>query len=311
MNDLFDKLINDQLSLSELKELRERFNASSDEELTTLLLSRDMRDADPEYISQEMIDETKSRIDSQLFGNTSQKKVKTFKRFMLIAASVLVPLIMIGTIWLYIGNSSNVETGMCTITTALNETSSLMLPDGTSVKINGNSTFSFPSAFKKDNREVSFNGEAYFEVAKDANVPFIIFTPTITVTVKGTAFNLLSRPGAKYSELSLDNGIVSMTRKNSEKIIDVAPKTKIIIDNATGEIIVKPIDSLQNSSSWTSKEIYFDNVTPEYLIDRLEQTYSTTLDPEIKGMIDENFIGALPSNDLDEALRILRRIYSK
>lgn len=311
MNDLFDKLINDQLSPSELKELRERFNASSDEELTTLLLNKDMDDSNQEYISREIIDETKSRIDSQLFGTSCHKKTKPFKKVMLIAASVLVPLIMIGAIWWYGETNSKVETGICTITTALNETSTLMLPDGTSVKINGNSTFSFPSGFQKDSREVSFNGEAYFEVAKDANAPFIIFTPSITVTVKGTAFNLLSRTGAKYSELSLDNGTVSMTRKNSEKIIDVAPKTKIIIDNATGEVIVKPIDSLQNSSSWTSKEIYFDNVTPEYLIDRLEQTYSTTLDPEIKGMIDENFIGALPSNDLDEALRILRRIYSK
>ena len=311
MNDLFDKLINDQLSPSELKELRERFNASSDEELTTLLLNRDMDTTNQEYIPREMIEETKSRIDNQLFGATSHKRPKPFKKVMLIAASVLVPLIMIGAIWWYGETNSKVETGICTITTALNETSSLMLPDGTSVKINGNSTFSFPSGFQKDSREVSFNGEAYFEVAKDANAPFIIFTPSITITVKGTAFNLLSRTGAKYSELSLDNGTVSMTRKDSEKIIDVAPKTKIIIDNATGEVIVKPIDSLQNSSSWTSKEIYFDNVTPEYLIDRLEQTYSTTLDPEIKGMIDENFIGALPSNDLDEALRILRRIYSK
>lgn len=311
MNDLFDKLINDQLSPSELKELRERFNASSDEELTILLLNRDMDTINQEYIPREMIEETKSRIDNQLFGAASHKRQKPFKKVMLVAASILIPLVMIGAIWWYVENNSKVETGICTITTALNETSSLMLPDGTSVKINGNSTFSFPSGFKKDSREVSFNGEAYFEVAKDDNAPFIIFTPSITVTVKGTAFNLLSRPGAKYSELALDNGSVSITPKDSGKGVDVTSGTKIIIDNATGEITVKPLDSLQNTSSWSSLEIYFDNASPKYLIDRLEQTYSTTLDSKTKESIDENFTGTLPSDDLDEALRILHRIYSK
>ena len=311
MNDLFEKLINDRLSPSELIQLREYFNVSSDEELAKLLLDYDSESYNPKYITGEMIDETKSRIDSLLFGNIPVKKKKSLKKSMLIAASVLIPLIMAGVIWWFIGNNSQEETGMCTVTTAKNETASLMLPDGTSVKINGNSTFSFPSGFKKDSREVSFSGEAYFDVAKNANVPFTIFTSSITVTVKGTSFNLLSRPGAKYSELALDNGSVSVTPGDTHRSIDVKSGTKIIIDNATGEITVKPLDSLQNTSSWTSMEIYFDNASPKYLIDRIEQTYSTTLDSKTKESIDENFTGTLPSDNLEEALRILKRIYSK
>lgn len=310
MDVLFEKFINDRLSPSELKALRERFNAASDEELASLLDCQDFENSDTESVSQSIIDETKSRIDNHLFGNISHKRVTPMRHFLRIAAAVIVPLILIGGIWMYVNSVQHRPTGICTVTTAKDETSSLLLPDGTSVKINGNSSFSFPSGFKEGSREVSFDGEAYFDVAKNPDAPFVISTPSMTVSVKGTAFNLLSRPGARYSELSLDNGSVTVECRKSKETVDVQPGTKIILDNISGSITVTPFDYHQDSSSWTSMELHFENATPEFLIDRIEQTYQTVLDPKIKGNIDENFTGTLPADDLEDALRIITRIYS-
>ncbi|MDE7116025.1 MAG: FecR family protein [Muribaculaceae bacterium] len=311
MNDLLDKLINDRLTSAELSELREGFNAASDEELAALLFDRDSENECHVSVPGEIIDETKSRIDSRLFGNPAPRRHNPFKKILFIAASILMPFLLAGTIWWHFDNASSEDIDICTVITARNESSSLRLPDGTSVKINGNSTLSFPSRFRKKTREVSFSGEAYFEVGKDTDCPFIIITPSVTVTVKGTAFNLLSRKGARYSEIALDNGSVSVCPKDSRETIEMTSGTKVIIDNTTGKHFVRPLDSLQNTSSWTSMELYFENATPIYLIDRIEQTYGTSLDSEMKKNIDENFTGTLPSDNLDETLRILNRIYSK
>lgn len=309
MDKLFDKLIHDRLSPSELKELRERFNAASDEELTTMFADRDIDDVDADMVSQQIIDETKAKVDNRLFGGVSMRRTP-LRKFLLRVAAVLLPLIVIGgAIWLYVGNTSDQEAGLCTVATNRNETSSLTLADGTVVKINGNSVFSFPSGFRKDSRQVTFDGEAYFEVAKNAKAPFTITTPVMTVTVKGTAFNLLSRTDAAYSELSLDNGSVTITQTESGRSVDLKPGNKAIIDNATGEITVKPINAPANTSSWTEMELTFDNASPAYLIDRIEQNYEIELDPKVKASIDENFTGSLPANDLDAALRIITRIY--
>lgn len=310
MDELFLKLINDRLMPDELTELRERFNASSDDELASLINSHTTDDPDSTGISPAIIDNIKSNIDRQLFPETAtgHHRPMWMKRAIRVAA-VLVTLILTGGIWLSVNSGHTTAGGMCTILTAGNETSSLTLPDGTSVKINGNSEFTFPADFGKEMREITFSGEAYFEVAKNPDVPMIISTPSMTITVKGTAFNLMSRPGAKYSELSLDNGLVTVTRQHSVTTVDMTPGNRLILDNATGSISLSDIDTPHHSSSWTSMEIYFDNASPSYLIDRIEQTYGVTLDKSITECIDENFTGTLPADNLDEAIRIIKRLY--
>ncbi|MDE6339910.1 MAG: FecR domain-containing protein [Muribaculaceae bacterium] len=309
MDELFEKLINDQLTPSELKELRKRFNASTDEELLKLIRCGEFDNSDANPVSQFMLDDIKCKIDDQLFGEEAPVKKNPLRRALKIVAAVLVPLLIVGGAGWYVVTSHHTPAGICKVATEGEETSSLTLPDGTIVKINGNSSISFPAGFEKHSREVSFSGEAYFEVTKDPKSPFTIITPAMTVTVKGTAFNLMCRSGAKYSELSLDNGVVTVTQSISGNTVDVSPGTKLILDNATGQMILKPINSPQQNSSWTSMEIYFENASPAYLVDRLEQAYNITLDGDVKKKINENFTGTLPANDLDEALKILNRIY--
>lgn len=311
MDELFEKLINDQLTPSELRELRERFNVTTDEELQSLISYDDFENSDTAPVSQSMLDDIKCKIDDRLFDDEAQIIKKPVLRVLKIVAAVLVPVLIAGGAGWYFATSQRTPVGICNVATDGEETSSLTLPDGTTVKINGNSSLSFPSGFEKHSREVSFSGEAYFEVTKDPESPFIVKTPAMTVTVKGTAFNLMCRSGAKYSELSLDNGSVTVKQNISGNTVEVSPGTKLILDNSTGQMVLKPIDSPQQNSSWTSMEIYFENASPAYLIDRLEQTYHIALDENVKKSVNENFTGTLPANDLDEALRIINRLYGK
>lgn len=73
----------------------------------------------------------------------------------------------------------------------------LTLPDGTTVVLQANSRLRYPEKFTGNTREITLSGEAYFDVAHDAQKPFIIHTGKIRTTVLGTAFKISAMPGGK------------------------------------------------------------------------------------------------------------------
>ena len=95
----------------------------------------------------------------------------------------------------------------------------LTLSDGTRVWMNAASRLKFPLGFEKDRRMVEMDGEAYFEVAKDKDRPFIIKSRRQEVKVLGTSFNLTDFANDKNSRTTLVEGSVEITnRKNNQKL---------------------------------------------------------------------------------------------
>ena len=79
---------------------------------------------------------------------------------------------------------------MHTIHIPYGTTQKLVMPDGTKVTLNAGSEFTYPETFSKSTREVSLNGEGFFEVTKNPKKPFLVHTKKLTVKVLGTVFNV-------------------------------------------------------------------------------------------------------------------------
>jgi transmembrane sensor len=108
----------------------------------------------------------------------------------------------------------------------------LLLPDGTKVKLNAGSSISYDSSFNKAIREVSLLGEAYFDVVKNKERPFIIHTSKINIKVLGTEFNVKSYPTDHTTEASLIRGSIEVTfRDKPNKKFILKPNQKIVVDN--------------------------------------------------------------------------------
>ncbi len=108
----------------------------------------------------------------------------------------------------------------------------LVLSDGTIVTLNSGTSFKYPLTFGGKNREVYLNGEAFFEVHKDREHPFIIHTNKMNVRVLGTAFNIKSYNNEARSETSLIHGSIEVTLNDrlSDHII-LKPHDKLIVEN--------------------------------------------------------------------------------
>ena len=104
------------------------------------------------------------------------------------------------------------------------------LPDGTRVWINSGSRLRYSQKFNSTDRQVTLEGEAYFDVYKNAKKPFLVKTSGITVKVIGTAFNVKAYPDEKTIETTVERGLVqvfsnSSSQKAGEKVF-LHPKEK-------------------------------------------------------------------------------------
>lgn len=123
-------------------------------------------------------------------------------------------LLLITTILVYrYQNLAESSAMLQTINVPAGQRINLILADGTSVWLNSNTTFSYPSVFAENQRRVKLDGEAYFEVAPDKEKPFNVYTSKGEVKVLGTHFNLEAYSGTDVFKTSLFEGKVQVKVK--------------------------------------------------------------------------------------------------
>lgn len=230
----------------------------------------------------------------------------TLRRVWTAAAAVIMPCLICAVAYLWI-SARHDSRAMITLTTRPLDTTELTLPDGTGVRLRGNSTLRFAAILDASGaREVTLDGQAYFKVAKDTRHPFIVKTPGLDVTVRGTEFSIASRKSSDFAEVILDRG--SVTVEAGGRSLALAPGQTALLDRRNGHLEIIATGSALKAD-WTNDELHFDNISPDSLIAEIEKAYDIRLDRSITSHIDRRFTGTLPWNDLGLTLEVLRYVY--
>jgi transmembrane sensor len=199
------------------------------------------------------------------------KKSKIFQlTFFKIAATLLVTGIvgLLINIWIQATNTQ-------TIYTAAQEIKQITLPDGSVVWLNQNSNLQYHKEFNGNTREVKLNGEAFFEVQKNKNKPFIISSKQSTTQVLGTSFNLVAYDSANEVELSVKTGQVSFTANQNKQQIIVNANERAII-NKEAQAPQKEIYN-NNALAWQNKELTFNNTLFSEVAKTLAHSYNVKI----------------------------------
>ena len=124
------------------------------------------------------------------------------------------------------------------------------LPDGSVVWLNAGSSISYEEDFSGPVREVKLEGEAYFDVAKDAKKPFIVHTAGIDIKVLGTSFNVKAYASDKTVETTLIQGLVQVTGQydHSHAPVLLHPNEKLVIAKTNATIGAAQLSSNGASS---------------------------------------------------------------
>lgn len=148
------------------------------------------------------------------------------------------------------------------------------LPDGSVVTLNNESALSYSKNFKGNTRNVQFSGEAYFDIAKDPNKPFVIHANGSEIKVLGTEFNV--RIKSAHTEVTVTEGKVSLTDNSDKESIILIAGEKGEIHNGT---VIRSKNNDRNFLSWKTKELYFEQgeILKDVISD-LERTYKVNIE---------------------------------
>ena len=157
----------------------------------------------------------------------------------------------------------------------------LKLSDGSVAYLNSGSSLKYPVKFiKGKERRVYLTGEAFLEVAKDTENPFIVDATDLSIRVFGTKFNVSAYPEDKVKEVVLVEGSVGMYT-GTELLEDkdgtvLSPGTKGSYDNTQGNITTQPVVT-SIYTSWVKGVLVFRNTTFENILKKLERHYDVEI----------------------------------
>ena len=151
----------------------------------------------------------------------------------------------------------------------------VVLPDGSKVWLNSQSILTYKSNFGAKTRDVSLDGEAYFEVAKDAHVPFNVVTESNRVQVVGTHFNVCAYHGSRRFQATLLEGCVEVfSEGQTEAVARLAPHEYYREENGVGK---KGVVKAGTEDIWQDGILRFDDLPFMEVATRLEQYYGVKL----------------------------------
>ena len=182
---IIKRYLNGKSTPEEASAVEEFYNRNQDKELFDRLPTKD---------KEQLREKVRSKVWDIIRGEEYLEKKeakKSFPKKLAIAASVLL-VITFGVIFVLqqVGKTQN----LITKTTTRGQKSTITLTDGSQVRLNSESSLIYPERFEENVRSIQLVGEAFFDVARDENRPFIIKSGEVTTTVLGTSFNVSAFP---------------------------------------------------------------------------------------------------------------------
>jgi ferric-dicitrate binding protein FerR (iron transport regulator) len=279
-----------------------------------------------EVNSDDIVSEVNPRFFRSLFS----------KRRIIVLSFLALIILTTGAVYLFTqkkGDKRPVEEGISSIVTKNGNRTKIVLPDGSQVWLNAGSNLDYNnSVFNKDLREVTLNGEAYFDVTRNPEKPFIIHTKKMDIKVLGTVFNIRSYSNEKIAEASLIKGSIEVTLKDrkDQKII-LKPNEKISIANEeprvepkqnkiilaknntsrVPQIVVKelkpnPTYNIIGEIAWTQNKLYFEDENLEDIALRMERWFGKKVTIANESLKTVHYTGNFENETMEEVLSYLK-----
>ncbi len=183
----------------------------------------------------------------------------------------------------------------------------VVLPDGSEVVLNAESTIEFPTAFQSGKRLVKLKGEAYFKVVRNDDAPFIVTSDQLSVRVLGTEFNMKSY-ASEVAHVALVKGKVEVMRPDATVCDATLNPGQEAWYNAKGEVQVQEVDTYA-VTQWVSGFFYYHDQPLVKVLCDLGRWYNL-------GVVFQNtdalhyrvHFSALRNEPVDSALENLNRL---
>lgn len=234
----------------------------------------------------------------QLVAAPATKKL--YPSFIRVAAVALLA-VTLGITAYYYGFRRQAGISYTEVTSAQQVIPGIALPDGSVITLNSNSRLVYPSEFNGKYREVTMEGEAFFEVQPDPNHPFIITAGKTRITVLGTSFNVCAYPGQDRVEVVVESGKVQVTAEG----LQTRPVGQVTLTPgergtfSQGDLsLAKSVNGDPNIYAWKTRQLVFNETNLSEVLRTLEKVYHVRVDT--KGLSADDLL--LTANFSDQSV---------
>jgi transmembrane sensor len=309
--DLFDRYLSGTASENEIRQLRELSG-------TSVILKEKLEEYDKIIRQMEAL-ELMRRVDTssafiRLKKRLGQYQTKRgwFFYWQKAAAVLLLPIILFSIFQFLVQkkillSESSSKPEYNEISTSSGLRSTFKLPDGTKVWLNGSTRIKYPVFFSGNERRIRLEGEAYFEVAENPDMPFIVDLGALRVQAVGTAFNCMAYPGDTLIETALTEGQIKITKaskreKNGEYILN--PGQVIAYQVNSDQLLLKEGD-LDKHLAWRSGKFMFRNDPLEVVCRKLGRWFNAEIEIKDESLKSYAFTGTFQEEGLGEIIELI------
>ncbi|MBS1606907.1 MAG: FecR domain-containing protein [Bacteroidetes bacterium] len=233
------------------------------------------------------------------------------KRWWLWAAAAIPVLLTVGIVFARHRDSRDPLASLMEKHNAKGTKSIIQLPDGSKIWLNADSKIRYPESFKGASREIYLNGEAFFDVVKSPDHPFVIHLANGTVKVLGTSFNVRAYDNEPVVETSVATGRIAFipryrsANKRQDTIV-VAADHKASYAFTKEELRTSATSSVEDKA-WTEGKLIFRGMTMEQIAIELERNFGKKVVFVDSTPMAYVFTGSFENNTLDEIMYYLSR----
>ena len=290
-------------------------------------------DIDKRFEDQQAWRDFRSGIEEKMENERKEQRRMILMNILKVAAIII---ITFGITWISLRSNNKDEVGIAKnqINVPRGSKTQVVLPDGSKVWVNSGSKIEYSSNFNDTSRIVNLTGEAYFDVVKNPQKPFVVKTGSLDVKAYGTIFNVKSYPDEDFVETILISGEVTVVRSESNKqIAKLIPNQKTIYYKEEGRVSfenkVKSAEKTpeqekivtidpkaqmvlvetqpENFTAWKDQKLIFNSETFEEIVARLERWYGVNIHVVDEGIKNERFTGKFTHNEpLSQVLEAIK-----
>ncbi|MEL0454675.1 FecR domain-containing protein [Flavobacteriaceae bacterium SZ-1-7] len=181
----------------------------------------------------------------------------------------------------------------------------LVLSDGTKVWLNSETELTYSVPFVGKERRVSLKGEAYFDVAPNKDMPFIVASENQEIRVLGTEFNVSAYPSDANVVSTLVEGKVQVRSTQAGHLEFLSPNQQSIFNKTSGNMNKRTVD-VYPYIAWKDGRFVLNNVTLEDFLSKMSRWYNVEVVFNDESLKSIKFSGDLPRyNDMTSILKII------
>lgn len=189
--------------------------------------------------------------------------------------------------------------------------SRVVLPDGSIVWLNCKTQLHYEkNSFGKQHREITLTGEAFFDIAKNDAIPFVIHAGKVNIRVLGTAFNVKAYTGDSAVFTTLVRGKIAVSFQGKTVVLRPEEKLTVPVTHPVAALQQKHLEKDSSGQlpeiSWLNNKLVFDNNTFGELAGKMKQWYGVTFHFESVSLQQLRFSGIIDTESIDEALKMLQ-----